>query len=378
VSLKALFTSRDFSKMIRLYDLHAKYLSTWSSLSSLLSGVKGSSDFILGDNVLQLEKKICCYSESRFAVTTANGTDALIISLKYLRTKYPTKTEVITTPLSYLASTSSIILAGLTPVFCDIDDSLNLDPEKLEEHISEKTLCILFVHYAGNPTNLERIQNFASKNLIPVIEDCAQAYGAKVASRHVGTQSFSGCVSLHPLKMLSCMGDGGFILTQDPAFAEYAFTARNHGHTSRDDIIMWSLNSRLDTIQAAITINQFGWFENELLTRRSQYGLFRSLLPSSYFPRVENNVQPSLNWLVLLVKNRQLLVEHLTSSGIEVKIHYPKLIPELSAAQQLSHSLFSLEVATCLKQQILSVPIGSHINNASIRMICKTLLAFHE
>ena len=300
-----MFTLRDFFLMkASLYNLKLKYEKSSKYTNQGLINIFRNSDFILGEKVKELEDKLSEYSKSTYLSAVGNGTDALIFSLSYLKEKFPTKKNVITTPLSYLASTSSICLSSLKPVFCDIDNSLNLDPKKLEKLIDKNTLAVLFVHYSGNPTNIQAIKKICLDRNVPLIEDCAQSFGATSNKQFAGTFGFAGCVSLHPLKNLSCAGDGGFVMTQDRNFYEYLNLARNHGHKSRDDIEFWSYNSRLDTMQALITLSQFDWFTNELEVRRHQYKIYRSLLNEHYFPRVENNVLHSFNWLVILVNQR--------------------------------------------------------------------------
>ena len=369
-----MYVSKDYLLMkANLYNLNKKYKNTYHNLDNNLRELFQNSDFILGKYVEKLEKQISTYSNSRFVCSVANGTDALIFSLSYLKKVYPNKKKVITTPLSYLASTSSIFLSDLEPVFCDIDDSLNLDCEKLEKLIDKDTLAVLFVHYSGNPTNVERVKNICLQNNVELIEDCAQSFGSQVGDKYSGTFGFSGCVSLHPLKTLSCAGDGGFIMTQNQSFFEYLKLARNHGHINRDDVEFWSFNSRLDSLQAIVTLSQFDWFKKELEIRRKQYEIYKSSLEDYFFPRLEKGAQHSLNWSVLLLKNRAHIQEKLNAADIETKIHYPKLIYEMQPYKSQKFNLRNFENAERYSKQILSVPIGSHLSDDIILFICEQI-----
>ncbi len=375
-----MYTLKDCFRMsVNLYDLNLKYKKTYESLNQNIESLFSKSDFILGKKVVELEKKISNFSNSKYVSCVGNGTDALIFSLEYLKRKFPNKKNVITTPLSYLASTSSIYLSGLKPIFCDIDYSLNIDHTKLEDCINEETLAVVFVHYSGNPTNIDKVKNICSKNKIFLIEDCAQAFGSTYKSDFSGTFGFSGCVSLHPLKNLSCAGDGGFVMTEDEGFFEYLNYARNHGHKSRDDVEFWSCNSRLDTLQAIITLSQFDWFENELKIRSEQYKTYKSFLPNKFFPILDIQSSHSLNWLVLLVENRNEVQKKLIEKNIESKIHYPKLIFEMKPFEKSDPNNFkNLNIAKLLSNKILSVPIGSHISNDVILRICELIKNFGE
>ena len=173
------------------------------------------------------------------------------------------------------------------------------------------------------------------------------------------------------------MGDGGFIMTQDDDFNSYVRKARNHGHTSRDDIEMWSINSRLDSIQAGIALTQIKWFKNELKTRRHQYELYRTNLLSNMFPQIDTNANPSFNWMVLLAQDRQDLVKYLSNLNIETKVHYPLLIPEMTAAKA-EYNCSSLSNAIYYKNRILSVPIGSHLSDDRIKEVCNAINKFYD
>ena len=362
-----------------LYNLNLKFKNTFKSIEKSLQSTFDKSDFILGNKVTELEEKISNYTSTLYISCVGNGTDALIFSLKYLSERNPNKKNVITTPLSYLASTSSIILTGLNPIFCDIDNSLNLDPNKVEETIDENTLAVLFVHYSGNPTNIDKIRKICENYNIFLIEDCAQSFGSKLNNEFSGKFGFSGCVSLHPLKTLSCAGDGGFIMTQDHNFKKYLNYARNHGHKNRDDVEFWSFNSRLDSLQAAITLDQFSWFIEELKVRRAQYLIYKKQIDSKFFPRIDINAEHSFNWLVLLIDNRSDLQAKLFDNNIETKIHYPKLINEMKPYKEIGFTINqNLKYANNVSKKILSLPIGSHLSDDVILYICDLIKKFSD
>ncbi len=362
-----------------LYDLPLKYNDTLKNLSGIAEALSVQHDFILGKAVSNFEQEISDLTSVPYVLGVGNGTDALQLILNYLSSTKPTFCrKVITTPLSYLASTSSIHLTGLEPVFADIDDSLNLDPNSVDSLICHETLAVLFVHYSGNPTNIDLIRDVCAARNIPLIEDCAQSLGATLGHQHVGSFGIAAGVSLHPLKLLSCIGDGGLVLTNNQSIYDYINKARNHGHTSRDDVEFWSMNSRLDSFQALAASSQIKWFQSEIITRRRQVDIYKKILPPNFFPRISLTSHPVYNWMVLLVSNRSSLIEHLFSLEIETKVHYPNLIPELSPYQSSPNILHSLPEASMFKNMILSVPIGSHLSDSSIAMIASSIKSFYE
>ena len=362
----------------KLYNLPLKYNDTWRNFDSITYDMRVTGEIILGKSVLELEANTAQYVNSKFSVGVSNGTDALIITLEHLKQRFPGRTRVITTPLSYLASTSSIVLARLDPVFCDIDISLNLNPSLLANLIDDKTLAVLFVHYAGNPTNILDVANICKASGVPLIEDCAQSFGSSIDSLYSGAHGLAGCVSFHPLKLLSCLGDGGIIITSDFSLNAYARLARNHGHSTRDDIEFWSRNCRLDTLQASIVLSQMKWFTNELSVRRRQYLIYKSILGNRFLPYVHAAAAPSHNWMVILVSNRKDLIEFLAKHEVETKVHYPKLITELYPFSSNEVSQTTIRIAHVLKQQILSIPIGSHLLDSTIERIALLICSFYE
>ena len=212
-----------------------------------------SSDFILGDSLHSFEKNFSNYLGIDHTVGVANGTDALVLCLRCLGIS--AGDEVITTPKTYLASASSIHLVGAIPIFADIGDDYNLCPESILKSITNKTKAVVLVHLAGNPAQEQLISDICKSHNIYLISDCAQAAGSFIGDYHVGSFSDFSTYSFHPLKNLSCIGDGGLIATNNSDYAAWLKLARNHGHISRDDSSFFSINSRLDSFQASI-LNQ--------------------------------------------------------------------------------------------------------------------------
>ncbi|RQV94885.1 DegT/DnrJ/EryC1/StrS family aminotransferase, partial [bacterium] len=194
--------------------------------------------FILGAEVIELENKFAEYCGARYAIGVDNGTSALCLAMQALGIGIDD--EVITVPNPFLASASSIALVGAKPVFVDVGEDLNMDAAKLESAITPQTKAILPVHLTGRPANMAPIQEIAQRHGIDIIEDCAQAVGARYHDKHVGTFGIIGCFSLHPMKTLNAIGDGGMIITNDEAVARFLRKARNHGFADRDHCEFWS------------------------------------------------------------------------------------------------------------------------------------------
>ena len=357
-------------------DLVAKQARFAARYHEDLTRVLASGSFILGKEVASLEDAIMRFTGSPHAIGVANGTDALILSLKVIGVG--DGDEVITTPMSYLATTSTIALCGATAVFVDIDDSLNLDPEQIERAITEKTRAISVVHLAGVPARMDRIIAVADRHGIPVIEDCAQSFGTVYRNRAAGTYGRFGTISFHPLKNLGTLGDGGLILAQRPEDATLLRQARNHGHRSREECDFWTINSRLDELHAAFLLTQLESYPEELARRRRLADIYRSELAGvAEFPRLFDGALPSYNWIMMLAQDRERLMAHLMDRGFETKIHYPMLISSLKAAERNTRSDIPVPNARRLVDRIMSLPSAEHVTEEDAHDVCVAIKEFY-
>jgi dTDP-4-amino-4,6-dideoxygalactose transaminase len=365
------------NKVIKFVDLPHKYSKFKERFHSDLDDVLNSGQIILGENVELLEQTLANIQNVNSVVTVGNGTDALVLSLRALG--IGPGDIVLTTPMSYLASSSSIALVGATIRFVDVDMSLNICPNSFRNSICPDTKAILLVHLAGIPADLKNILNIAKINHIPVIEDCAQAFGAEYLDRKVGGFGDIATLSFHPLKNLGCIGDGGAIFINDKKISSWLKQARNHGHSSRDECEFWSVNSRLDALQAKFILSQLDGYDGELARRRMLASIYYEQLGDIIdFPMVHPNSLPSYNWFMILTDQRDELFSFLVENNIETKIHYPKLISELKAAGKGTDSHSTFSNATRQTKRILSLPNAEHITESDVLYICNVIREFYS
>ncbi len=236
---------------IQIVDLISHYLSIKDDIDKAVLGVLSSGHFVLGSNVQAFEEELVSFSGAKHVITCANGTDAITLSLLALGLK--PGDEVITPSHSFFATSGPIALLGGKPVFVDInEDDFNIDVSKIESLINEKTKGIIPVHLYGQPCEADKIVQIAKKHNLFVLEDCAQAMGAKLNNKSVGTFGNIGTVSFFPTKNLGAFGDGGAIFTNDDDLALKLRQLRVHGSSRRYVHDYIGLNSRLDEIQASI------------------------------------------------------------------------------------------------------------------------------
>jgi len=359
-------------------DLGLQHKLLKAELMEVVSGLIDSGQFILGEELLFFEKSFAQLSGTKHAIGVGNGTDALFLSMKAIGIK--AGDEIITAPNSYLASASSIFLAGATPVFADVRSDFNIDPEKIRKVITDKTKAIIPVHLTGRPADMDSILAIADEFKLAVIEDCAQAVCAEYKGKPVGSFGNVGCFSLHPLKNLSACGDGGVITTNDEELYEYLLKARNHGLKSRDECEFWSYNSRLDNLQAAIL--------NIKLKKLSEWTARRQEIAKYYFDRFSDLdlIAPKdtlfekavYHTFIIQTGKRDDLKNFLSEIGIDTKVHYPIPIHLQEAAKYLGYVRGDFPVTEKQSGEILSLPIFPELTDNQVEYVADSILNYFK
>ncbi|MDD4955788.1 MAG: DegT/DnrJ/EryC1/StrS family aminotransferase, partial [Candidatus Omnitrophica bacterium] len=289
--------------------------------------------------------------------------------------------EVITAANSFVSTASCIALAGAKPVFVDVADNYNINPSLIEKAINQRTKAILPVHLTGRPADMDAILKIAKKHNLFVIEDCAQAVCAEYKNKPVGSFGEIGCFSLHPLKNLSACGDGGVVTTNDEKLYKKIQILRNNGFSSRNDCDVWSPNSRLDTIQAALLMVKLKYLKKWTDKRRenaSFYCKHLSGLTQIKVPIEQSYEKSVYHTFVIQAQNRDELIEYLTKKGIGTKIHYPIPIHLQPAAKDLGYRTGSLPVTEKQARHILSLPIYPELGKKELKYIVDCICNFYQ
>ncbi len=359
-------------------QLGAQYAGIKAEILDKIGSLLDSGQFILGDEVSAFETAFAKLCGTKYAVGVANGTDALFLSLRGIGLE--PGDEVITAPNSYLASASSIALAGGVIRFADVRSDYNIDPEKLSLAITPKTKAVIAVHLTGKPADMDAIQSICSKHDIALIEDCAQAVGAEYHGKPVGSFGVSGCFSLHPLKNLSACGDAGIITTNDDNLYAYLIKARNHGLKSRDECEFWSYNSRIDALQAAILNVKLKELDRWTSRRREIASMYRkglSGLPLQ-LPLEGENEKAVYHTFIIQSKERDSLKEYLLNQGVDTKIHYPISIYQQEAASTLPYKTGDFPETDRQTREILSLPVYPELTNDQVRVVIDSIKEFYK
>lgn len=358
-------------------DLKREHAILKDEILQAIGNVLAHSNYILGEEVAQFEREIAQYCQTRYAVGVNSGTDALFLSLKAYG--IGPGDEVITAPNSFLSSASVIVAAGARPVFVDVGEDMNIDPGLIEARISKKTKAIIPVHLTGQPADMAAIIEIAQRYKLIVIEDAAQAIGAKFNGKKVGNLGNVGCFSLHPVKTLSACGDGGVITTNDKEIYQKLIQLRNIGLKNRDESETWGYNSRLDTIQAAILMVKIRYLDQWITKRRENAAYYISRLEAiTQVPKEHKGQKSTYNRFVIRTNKRDELYNYLKQQGIETMIHYPIPIHLQKSCQSLGYKRGDFPVCEKQAGMILSLPVYQGLTEEELAYVADKIQSFFK
>lgn len=339
-----------------------------------------TGQFTLGPQVEEFEGKFAALCHTKYVVGVNSGTDALFLSLKAL--DIGTGDEVITTPNSFLATTGAIVTAGATPVYVDVGDDYNIDPDLIEAAITPKTKAIMPVHLTGCPADMPRVMAIARKHNLYVIEDAAQAISAAIDGNPTGSFGTTGGFSMHPLKNLNVWGDGGAIATNSAEVDRKLRLLRNHGLENRDECSIFAYNSRLDTLQAIVALRLMHDLEDITNTRIKNAGIydagFKGLEDFITVPPRKKGVKQVYHTYVIQAKRRNELYKYLLDNGIEVKVHYPVPLHLQEAAKFLNYKEGDFPVTEAQAKSILTLPVHQHLAETQLEYVIDTIRKFYK
>ena len=369
--------------MIEFIDLKAQQARIKVQLDAAIARVLQHGQYILGPEVAELEEKLAAYTGARHCITVANGTDALQIAQMAL--SIGPGDEVITPGFTYIATAETVALLGAKPVYVDIDPrTYNLNPALLQAAITPRTKAIIPVSLYGQCADFDAINAIAAQHGIPVIEDAAQSFGATYKGRKSCSLSTIACTSFFPSKPLGCYGDGGAIFTNDDTLATALRQIARHGQDRRYHHVRVGVNSRLDTLQAAILLTKLSIFDEEMALRQQVAERYAALLPpppregggggegeNITTPYIEPHNTSAWAQYTIRVNNRDAVQEKLKAAGIPTAVHYP--IP-LNRQPAVADPAAQLPVGDALAQRVLSLPTHPYLDKDSIARIVQVIL----
>jgi len=363
---------------IQMVDVVGQYRTIKDEIQNALTRVLDSGQFIMGPDVGELERNIAEYLGIRSAVACASGTDALQIALMAL--DIGPGDEVITTPFTFVATAETIALLGARPVYVDIDPrTYNLDPALVERAITPRTKAVIPVHLYGQPAEMASLTALARAHEIPIIEDAAQALGASYRGKKVCTMGTVGCISFFPSKNLGCFGDGGMMVTDDASLAERLRMIASHGSSVRYYHETIGVNSRLDTLQAAILRVKLRYLDLWNERRREAAARYTQLLEGTPVvpPFEAQDGRHIFHQYTLRVPRRDLLSDFLKAEGVPHAIYYPVPLHLQKAYQRFGYATGDFPVAEQAAAEVISLPMHSELTSEQIEFIAARIHRFY-
>jgi dTDP-4-amino-4,6-dideoxygalactose transaminase len=362
---------------IPFIDLAAQYDSIKEDVDKRLHQAISSFQFCRGKEVNEFESSFAELLNVSNCVSTGNGTDALFLSLKSLGIS--ASDEVITPAFSWISSAEVISLCSALPVFADVDhQTYTLDPADVRKKITAKTKAIIAVHLYGHIAHVTELLEICREYNLYLIEDCAQAHLSQEGNKYSGTFGDTGAFSFYPTKNLGAYGDAGCVITPHTDLAEKIRRLSNHGALQKDDHVLEGMNSRMDTLQAAVLLAKLPhlvkWNERRQELAK-KYLLRLAEIPEVTLPYTRKNTTHSFHLFVIRAQQRDALKKYLEKEGIQTIVHYPSALTNLSLYRK-QNELFP--VSSALEKEVISLPLYPELSSDSIDYICIKIKEFYS
>ncbi|MDD2896318.1 MAG: DegT/DnrJ/EryC1/StrS family aminotransferase [Aliarcobacter sp.] len=332
-------------------------------------------NFIMGEDVQELEKSLEIFTGAKYAVTCSNGTDALLLAMMALDIK--PGDEIITTPFTFIATAETIAFLGAKPVFVDIDEkTYNIDASKIEKVITNKTKAIIPVSLYGQPAAMDEIQTIATKNNLKVIIDGAQSFGSTYSCKTDSNLGDISTTSFFPAKPLGCYGDGGAVFTNNEELADKMKSLRLHGQSKRYHHKYIGMGGRLDTMQAAVLNVKLKYYPKDLALRQEVASKYTKALEKKLnlvLPYVDEKSTSAWAQYSVRVKSRDELQVKLKAVGIPTAVHYPMPLHLQECFQYLGYKKGDFPISEIISDEIMSLPMNPYVTEEEIQYICENL-----
>lgn len=360
--------------MIQLVDLKAQYDTIQNEITEAIQSVIDSSAFVGGNVVREFEKEFAAYCDVKACVGVGNGTDAIYLTLRAMG--IGPGDEVITVAHTFIATSEAISMTGAHPVFVDIkEDTMLMDPSLIEKAITPRTKAIVAVHLYGQPCDMDAIMQIAERHGLKVIEDAAQAHGARWRGRRVGSIGDAACFSFYPGKNLGAFGDAGAVVSNDVELMDKVRMVANHGRLEKYTHKMEGVNSRLDGLQAAILRVKLRHLDNWNESRRRHADFYFEALTGGdlQMPVVHEHAEPVWHLFVVRVSDRAGLQAALKQEGIATGVHYPVPLHRQPAYEDLGVPRESLPVTELVAGRVVSLPMYPELTPAQMETIVNAI-----
>jgi len=357
-------------------DLHAQYEALKPQIDAAIASVLSRSAYIGGAEIDEFQRWFASYCGVRHALGVSSGTRAIELVLRGL--DIGPGDEVITSANTFIATAAAITAAGARPVLVDVDEATgNLDPNRVESAITGRTKAIVPVHLYGRPAAMREILDVAGRGRIAVVEDAAQAHGARYRGARAGSLATAGCFSFYPTKNLGAFGDGGMVTTNDDDLARRIGLLRDHGRVNKYEHAVVGYTARLDTLQAAVLRVQADVLDEWNARRRQAARWYEQALPASAsYPRDDPRDESVYHLFVVRVPRRDEFRAHLETHGVATAIHYPIPVHLQPAYRELGYSVGDFPVTEHLTHELVSLPMHPFLTHADVQHVAAAAADF--
>ncbi len=358
----------DFAKLQYQYQLYK------SEIDEAMQAVLDKSNYIMGEEVAQLESSLQEFTGAKHAITCASGTDALLLAMMALGIQ--PGDEVITTPFTFIATAETIAFLKAKPVFVDIDEkTYNIDPSQIEEKITSKTKAIMPVSLYGQPAKMEDIQAIADKHNLKVIIDGAQSFGSTYKGKTDSNLGDISTTSFFPAKPLGCFGDGGAVFTNDDALATKIKSLRVHGQSKRYHHQYIGMGGRMDTLQCAIVNVKLKHYKKDLALRQEVASKYTQALKDKVLilPFVDENATSAWAQYSVRIQDRDKVQVQLKEQGIPTAVHYPVPLHLQECFTCFGHEKGDFPIAEQVSSEIMSLPMNPYLTDDEIKYIARRM-----
>lgn len=357
----------DFANLQYQYQLYKK------EIDENIQNVLNTSNYIMGEEVTQLDRALSDFVDAKYAITCSSGTDALLLAMMAMGIQ--PGDEVITTPFTFIATAETIALMKAVPVFVDIEEkSFNIDASKIESAITDKTRIIMPVSLYGQPSDMDTINSIAKKHNLKVIADGAQSFGATYKKKMEVHHCDIFTTSFFPAKPLGCYGDGGAVFTNSEEYAERIKMMRVHGQNKRYHHKYIGMGGRLDTIQAAVLLAKLPHYAKEITMRQAVAEKYTQMLQSWVtVPSIKSDRTSVWAQYTLRVNDRDAIQQKLKQQGIPTAVHYPMPLHQQECFRYLNQTEGSYPVAEKAAKEVMSLPMNSFLTDDDVQIVAEAI-----
>jgi UDP-2-acetamido-2-deoxy-ribo-hexuluronate aminotransferase len=346
-----------------------------TEIDEAIHAVLDKSNYIMGEEIKELEKSLEEFTGAKYAISCSSGTDALLLAMMALDIQ--SNDEIITTPFTFIATAETIAFLGAKPVFVDIDEkTYNIDPSKIEEKITSKTKAIMSVSLYGQPADMDAIQTIADKYDLKVIIDGAQSFGSTYKGKTDSNLGDISTTSFFPAKPLGCFGDGGAVFTNDAELANKIRSLRVHGQSKRYHHKYIGIGGRLDTMQAAVLNVKLKYYAKDLALRQEIAQKYNTALKEKdlILPFVDEKATSAWAQYSVRVQNRDELQSKLKEQGIPTAVHYPMPLHLQECFEYLGHKKGDFPISEVISSEIMSLPMNPYLTDEEIAYVSQKVM----